>query len=65
MNKSDPIRYPLLEKILKFSGLTLQATYTNRDVAKLSGSPSAQSRIALKPVSWYRETSLVAPNFCL
>lgn len=31
----EPTRYPLLESLLHIKGLTLQATYTNADVAFL------------------------------
>ena len=35
MNQTDQPTYPLLEALLRIKGLTLQATYTNADVAAL------------------------------
>ena len=37
MDQTDQPAYPLLEALLRIKGLTLQATYTNRDVAALFG----------------------------
>ena len=37
MNKNDELTYSLLEALLRIKGLTLQATYSNRDVAALFG----------------------------
>jgi hypothetical protein len=35
MDQKDQPAYPLLEALLRIKGLTLQATYTNADVAHL------------------------------
>ena len=34
-NNSDSRRYRLLEEILKLKGLSLQATYSNKDLARI------------------------------
>lgn len=47
-NQDTPTKYPLLEELLAFRQMTLQPTYTIRDVAKLFGVTvrSIQSSVA-------------------
>lgn len=37
MSTTPNTRYPLLEEMLALRGMSLQATFTNRDLAKLFG----------------------------
>lgn len=48
MLKTDTPRYPLLEDLLTIKGLSLQAMYTNADVASLFGVSirTVQNRVA-------------------
>lgn len=44
----EPLHYPLLEAMLEVKGLSLQATYSNADVAALFGTSirTVQNRVA-------------------
>jgi hypothetical protein len=52
-NQGQPPKYPLLEEILALRQMTLQPTYTIRDVAKLFGVTvrSIQSRVASRQLA--------------